>query len=54
MVSRREFGKLAVNLAAAAIPLSRLHAAKKINSTIHGVASLEARKCFGYCKQALA
>jgi sugar phosphate isomerase/epimerase len=37
MVSRREFGKLAVNLAAASIPLSRLHAAKKINSTIHGV-----------------
>jgi sugar phosphate isomerase/epimerase len=37
MYSRRELGKLAVNLAAASIPLSRLHAAKKINSTIHGV-----------------
>jgi sugar phosphate isomerase/epimerase len=37
MHSRREFGKLAASLATAAIPLSRLYAAKQINSTFHGV-----------------
>lgn len=36
MHSRRDFVRLAMKLGAAAIPLSRLHAAK-IDSTIHGV-----------------
>jgi sugar phosphate isomerase/epimerase len=37
MYSRREFGKWSAAFATAAVPLSRLYAAKKINSTIRGV-----------------